>query len=85
MKKIVLILFISFQGFSQTINFKGKLLDFETKNPIIYANISFLKSNIGISSTEKGIFNLEIDKKLLNQFIANYVLWRRFPYFIGRR
>lgn len=69
MKKIILLFFISSQVFSQKINFKGQLLDKETKQPIVYANISFLKSNIGISSTEKGTFNLEIEKKLINEKI----------------
>lgn len=33
----------------------------------MYANISFLKANTGISSDENGTFNLSIDKKLLNE------------------
>jgi hypothetical protein len=67
MKKLLLLLFISSQLFSQKINFKGRLLDKETKKPVVYANISFLKSNAGISSLEDGTFNLNIDKKLLNK------------------
>lgn len=67
MKKLILFLFISFQGFSQTINFKGKLLDKENNKPVVYANISFLKANAGISSQENGTFIIKIDKKLLNK------------------
>jgi hypothetical protein len=67
MKKLLLLLFVCTQSFSQTINFKGKLLDKETNKPVVYANISFLKSNTGISSLEDGTFNLEIDKKLLKE------------------
>ncbi|WP_275314662.1 carboxypeptidase-like regulatory domain-containing protein [Tenacibaculum bernardetii] len=67
MKKIIISLFLSTQIFSQAINLKGKLLDANTKEPIVYANISFLKSNKGISSLEDGTFNLEIDKKLLKE------------------
>lgn len=67
MRKIIVLLFLSTQVFSQSINLKGKLLDSNTKEPIVYANISFLKSNKGISSLEDGTFNLEIDKKLLKE------------------
>jgi len=69
MKKLLLLLFVSSQSFSQTINFNGKLLDKETNKPVVYANISFLKSNTGISSLEDGIFNLEIERKLLKEKI----------------
>jgi len=65
MKKIIILLFISLQVSSQSINFKGKLLDKLTREPVVYANISFLKINTGISSLEDGTFSLEIDKKLL--------------------
>ncbi|MBL4604435.1 MAG: carboxypeptidase-like regulatory domain-containing protein [Flavobacteriaceae bacterium] len=47
--------------------FKGTLLDKESKNPIVYANISFLKQKKGISSTEDGTFELEITKKDLDK------------------
>ncbi|MDP5105513.1 MAG: carboxypeptidase-like regulatory domain-containing protein [Polaribacter sp.] len=67
MKKLIFFLFISVQVFSQQVIFKGKLVDMETKEPIVYANISFLKTNAGISSLEDGTFNLEIDKKLLQE------------------
>ena len=67
MKKLLLLLFVCSQSFSQTINFKGKLLDKETNKPVVYANVSFLKSNRGISSLEDGTFNLEIDRNLLKE------------------
>jgi hypothetical protein len=67
MKKLLLLLFVCSNLFSQTINFKGNLLDKETNKPVVYANISFLKSNTGISSLEDGTFNLEIDRKLLKE------------------
>lgn len=50
---------------SQKILLKGSVIDSETKQPVAYANISFLKSNKGISSNEDGTFSLEIDKELL--------------------
>ena len=56
---------ITTQLFSQNVNFSGKLLDIDTKGPIVYANISFLNSNKGISSQENGEFNLLIDEKYL--------------------
>jgi hypothetical protein len=67
MKNTIFLLFICSQTYAQTINFKGKLLDKETNKPVVYANISFLKTNIGISSLEDGSFNLEIDKKILQE------------------
>ncbi|MDD7913269.1 carboxypeptidase-like regulatory domain-containing protein [Polaribacter ponticola] len=67
MKKLLFFLLISSQLFGQKINFNGTLLDFETKEPVVYANISFLKTSLGISSLENGTFNLEIDEKLLQE------------------
>jgi hypothetical protein len=65
MKKLFFFLFISAQVFSQRINFKGKLIDAQTQEPVVYANISFLKSNKGISSNEDGSFSIHLDKKYL--------------------
>lgn len=50
---------------SQNIRFHGKLIDKETKNPVVFANISFINSNKGISSQENGEFELTIEEKLL--------------------
>lgn len=69
MKKLVFLFFISSQIYSQKVQFKGKLLDENTNEPIAYANISFLKTNLGISSQVNGVFNLEIDKKLLQETV----------------
>ena len=67
MKKLIFLFFISSQMFSQNVQFKGKLLDKNTNEPIAYANISFVKTNLGISSQVNGVFNLEIDKQLLQE------------------
>lgn len=67
MKKLLFFLCFSTQLFSQQVFFKGKLVDKESYKPIVYANISFLKTNAGISTLEDGTFNLEIDKKLLQE------------------
>ncbi|MDB2384902.1 carboxypeptidase-like regulatory domain-containing protein [Polaribacter sp.] len=69
MKKIIFFLLATSQVFCQQINFKGTLLDKETKEPIVYANISFLDSDKGISSKENGKFDLIIDKKFLTSKI----------------
>ena len=69
MKKLIFFLCISTQLFSQQVIFKGKLVDKETKLPIVYANISFLNSDKGISSKENGEFEILIDKKLLESKI----------------
>lgn len=52
---------------AQRITFEGKLLDSQTKEPVIYANLSFLNSEKGISSNEDGTFQMYLDKKYLNQ------------------
>lgn len=69
MKKLIFCLCISTQLFSQQVIFKGKLVDKESKEPIVYANISFLNSDKGISSQENGEFEIPIDKKLLESKI----------------
>ena len=66
MKKLLFFLFISTQVFSQRINFEGKLVDAKTQEPIVYANISFLNSDKGISSTEDGTFLMNLNEKYLN-------------------
>ena len=65
MKKLLFLLLIPTTVFSQRVNFKGKLVDEKTQEPIVYANISFLKSNKGISSNEDGTFSMNLDKKYL--------------------
>lgn len=68
MKKIAWVLFfVSTSLVAQTVTFKGTVLDKITKEPVVYANISFLKIKKGISSTEKGTFELDITPKDLNR------------------
>lgn len=55
--------------YSQRVVFEGKLLDAKTKEPIVYANISFLNSEKGISTTDAGIFRMFLEKRYLNQKI----------------
>ncbi len=70
MQKVTLfLLLMSLSVFSQKIHFTGKIVDKETQKPVVYANVSFLKINKGISTTQNGTFDLKIDKKLLNQQI----------------
>ena len=66
MKKLLFFLFISTQLFSQRINFEGKLVDAKTQEPIVYANVSFLNSDKGISSNEDGTFLMNLNKKYLD-------------------
>ncbi|MDG2194115.1 MAG: carboxypeptidase-like regulatory domain-containing protein [Polaribacter sp.] len=66
-KYALLLLLISAQSFCQQVVLKGQVLNKRTKAPVAYVNLSFLKRNIGISSTEDGTFTLEIDNKQLNQ------------------
>lgn len=64
-KKGFLLLFVTVQVFSQQATFKGTLLDAKTKAPIVYANISFLQTTKGISTTEDGTFFMYINQKYL--------------------
>jgi hypothetical protein len=45
-------IFVSSQVYAQKIIFSAKILDKKTKGPIVYANISFLKNALGVSSLE---------------------------------
>lgn len=65
-KSIFLFFLISIQVVGQQTFFKGKLLDAKTKGPVVYANISFLETTKGISTTEEGTFAMYIDKKYMN-------------------
>ena len=70
MKKIIFIIFlITTSVFAQKTEFKGELLDKNTNEPLVYANLSFLDSNLGISTIEDGTFIMYIDKKFLDSKI----------------
>jgi hypothetical protein len=64
----MLFLFVvwSYSLSAQTVEFSGKLLDAQTKKPVVYANISFLNTEKGISSQENGTFLMYLDQKYLN-------------------
>ncbi len=66
MEKVLLLLFVVTNVCSQQATFKGKLLDAKTKEPIVYANISFIQTTKGISTTENGTFFMSINQKYLN-------------------
>ena len=51
---------------SQDIVFKGQLLDASTKDPVVYANLSFLDTEKGISSNEDGTFRMYLNQKYLS-------------------
>ncbi len=66
MKQIFLaFLFITCSLNAQRITFEGKLLDAITKEPVVYANLSFLNTEKGISSNEDGSFSMYLDQKYL--------------------
>lgn len=69
MKSLFAFLLFPVVLFSQNIVFQGSLLDAVTKEPIVYANLSFLKSEKGISTTEEGTFRMYLDQKFLSQKI----------------
>ena len=65
-KKIFFLLFLTTTAFSQQVLFKGRLLDAKTKESVVYANISFLKTTKGISSGEDGSFAMYIHHKYMD-------------------
>ena len=65
-KKVFFLLILTSQVFSQKGSFKGTLLDAKTREPVVYANISFLETTKGISSIEDGTFSMYIEQKYLN-------------------
>lgn len=70
MKKLAFLFFMMNVSVSaQRIEFKGKLLDGITKEPIVYANLSFLDSERGVSTTEEGTFLMYLDQKYSNSKI----------------
>lgn len=69
MKILMLLLFVSSSLLAQQIKFSGKLADLETNEPIVYANISFLDAKKGISTTQDGVFSMNLDQKYLNSKI----------------
>ncbi|MFY0631481.1 MAG: hypothetical protein JXR05_13945 [Flavobacteriaceae bacterium] len=67
MKKLFFVFFlISSFVFAQKVEFTGKLLDKITNEPVVYANLSFLNSEKGVSTTEQGDFLMYINQKDLN-------------------
>lgn len=64
-RKVFLLLLVTAQVCSQQVSFKGRLLDAKTKKPVVYANISFLETTKGISSSENGSFQMYIDQKYM--------------------
>ena len=64
-RSVFLILLVTAQVCSQQVSFKGTLLDSKTKKPVVYANISFLETTKGISSTENGSFQMYINQKYM--------------------
>ncbi len=45
------------------VDFKGKLIDAKTGNPVPYVNIGIVDKGIGTVSDEEGLFHLEFDPK----------------------
>lgn len=60
-----LFLLLSFHLNAQRVFLKGKVLDSNTQEPVVYANISFLSSTDGISTLENGSYYLSVLKKNL--------------------
>ena len=52
------------------INIRGKILDYESKINLSFANISVKGKSIGTISNEQGIFNLNISKSLISDTLV---------------
>jgi hypothetical protein len=50
---------------AQSVVFKGQLLDATTKDPVVFANLSFLDTEKGISSNEDGTFRMYLNEKYM--------------------
>ena len=66
--KILLLVFFQQFLFSSEYNITGLLIDSDTQNPIINANIFIENKDVGTVSSEKGYFNLH-----LKNFTENYL------------
>ena len=62
-KSVFLLLFVTIHVCSQQVLFRGTLLDSKTKIPVVYANISFLNTNKGISTNKDGTFSMYVQQK----------------------
>ena len=58
MKKFYLLILLLGISFSQDIKFLGTILDTETKEPIIDANVVFIGSDFGSASDSNGNFSV---------------------------
>ena len=58
MKKLFLLLVFFTLSLSQDFEFSGKIIDKETKNPIIDANIIFINDDFGAASDFEGNFSI---------------------------
>lgn len=50
---------ISVQAVAQSVNLKGKIVNNNTNEPVIYAAVGLINANIGVSSDELGQFELK--------------------------
>ncbi|WP_343486505.1 carboxypeptidase-like regulatory domain-containing protein [Allomuricauda sp. d1] len=57
---VILLLFYLWTGYAQH-DFKGKIIDAATQEPIPYVNIGIVEEGVGTVSNEEGIFHLPIE------------------------
>ncbi len=62
---VIFWVFLTLNVYGQSMVLKGKLRDQNTGAPIVFANISFLNSDKGVSSNQHGEFSVKIPKKFL--------------------
>jgi iron complex outermembrane receptor protein len=75
---IILVFFISFFHYSQTVSIKGIVVDSETMSALQYANVSIKGTSFGTSSDEKGVFTINGTFNTTDTLIVSYLGYRPF-------
>ena len=73
MKKFYLLILLLSISFAQDFKFLGKILDIETKEPIIDANIVFIESDIGAASDINGNFTVTNLNRLKYEILVSAI------------
>lgn len=72
----IILLFISLKSYSQIIN--GRIIDSITKEPIEFANVTFLHRDLGVSSDDLGLFKIKIIDNKDNLQISSVGYQKKF-------
>ena len=76
MKKFYLLILLLSISFSQDFKFLGTILDIETKEPIIDANIVFIENDFGAASDINGNFSITNLNKQKYEILVSAIGYR---------